>query len=327
MRTLYFLNRKNITATFLHFLIAIFIGFQVKCQTPNDALMMPARNICILLGYDTGQFDRYWEGERLRNNETIAKVDRDVIMPMIAVGIVNDLNFFVGVPYVQTESSENNGGRLAGVNGFQDIGFALKYKALDKNIGIGQLRLLTSVGYSTPVSNYLSDYLPYSIGFGAPEFALRGIAQYKLDKGFYIRGMLAHLWRGYAEVERDYYYNNGSYYSSYMDVPNAWNFEGIVGNWFLNNTLKLEMNYNGLRSTSGDDIRAYNAAQPTNKVNTDRVGISLQYYLPFIKGLGLVAYHNRTVDGLNSAKYNNTGAGLTYQFDFINDKTDEANAQ
>ncbi len=317
----------NAAAAILLLLISVATGFQAQGQTPNDALMMPSRNICILLGYDTGQFDQYWEGDRLRTNQTIATVERNVILPMIAVGIFDDLNFFVGLPYVQTESSANNGGRLAGVNGFQDIGVALKYKALDKTIGEGQLRLLTSVGYSTPVSNYLSDYMPYSLGFGAPEFALRGIAEYRFNKGLYIRGMLAHLWRGYAEAERDYYYNNGSYYSAFMDVPNAWNFEGIVGNWFLNNTLKFELNYVGLRSTSGDNIRAYNAAQPTNKVNLDRVGVSVQYYLKAIKGLGLVAYHNRTIDGLNSAKYNNTGAGLTYQFDFFKDTPDDENAQ
>lgn len=296
-------------------------------QTPTDALMMPSKNICILLSYDAGQFDRYWEGDLLRRNETIATVDRTTILPMAAVGIFDDLNFYIGLPYVKTESSEPNGGRFEGAKGFQDLMFALKYKAFEKSLGPGQLSLFTTVGFSTPATNYLSDYMPYSLGFGAPEFSLRGIAQYQLNNGFYVRGMAAHLWRGYTEAERDYYYNGGSYYTSLMDVPNALNFEAVLGKWFLNNTLKFELNYTGLKSTSGDNIRAYNAAQPTNKVKFDRLGVSLQYYPASLKGLGVVGYYTNVVNGLNTAKISNVGLGLTYQFNFIKNTNNEEDAQ
>lgn len=296
-------------------------------QTPTDALMMPSKEICILLNYDSGQFDQYWEGDFLRGNETIAKVHRYTVLPMAAIGILDELNFFVGLPYVKTKSSEPNGGRFIGAKGFQDIMFALKYKAFVKDLGSGRLSLFTTAGYSTPASNYLSDYLPYSLGFGAPEFSLRGIAQYQLDNGFYVRGMAAHLWRGYTEAERDYYYNNGSFYTAWMDVPNAWNFEAVLGKWFMDNTFKLELNYTGLKSTSGDNIRDYNAAQPTNKVKFDRLGVSVQYYSPDLKGLGIVGYYNQVVNGSNTAKMSNIGLGLTYQFKFIGKTKEEKDAQ
>ncbi|WP_339628376.1 transporter [uncultured Maribacter sp.] len=311
----------NILIVFL-FTAVLSIG-----QTPTDALMMPPKNICILLSYDYGHFDRYWEGDNLRSNETIASVNRTTILPMAAVGIFDDLNFYIGLPYVKTKSSEPNGGKFEGANDFQDFMVALKYKALEKSVGSGRLSLLTTVGYSTPATNYLSDYMPYSLGFGAPEFSLRGIAQYQLSNGFYVRGMASHLWRGYTEAERDYYYNNGSFYTSLMDVPNAWNFEGVLGKWFMNNALKLELNYTGLKSTSGDNIRAYNAAQPSNKVKFDRLGISLQYYPPSLNGLGVVGYYTNVVNGLNTAKISNVGLGLTYQFNFIKNTNNEQNAQ
>ncbi len=307
--------------------LTLFMANYVQGQTPTDALMMPSKNICILLSYDAGQFDRYWEGDYLRKNETIATVHRTTIMPMAAIGILDELNLYVGLPYVKTKSSQPNGGRFEGAKGFQDIVLALKYKALEKPLGSGNLSLFTTVGYSTPATNYLSDYMPYSLGFGAPELALRGIAKYQLKSGLFVRGMLAHLWRGYTEAERDYYYNNGSYYTSLMDVPNAWNFEGVIGAWFFDNDLKLEFNYVGLKSTSGDNIRAYNAAQPTNQVKFDRIGVAVQYYFPTIKGLGVVAYHSRVVNGLNTAKFSNTGVGLTYQFNFIKNKNQEQDAQ
>lgn len=164
------------------------------------------------------------------------------------------------------------------------------------------------------MTNYLSDYRPYSIGFGANEFGLRGILHYQLDNGLYMRGTVAHLWRGQTEAERDYYYNNGSFYTAWMDVPSAWNYQAVVGLWMLDNKFKVEGNYTGLTSTSGDDIRAYNAAQPTNKVNFGQVGLNAQYYFKAPKGLGVLAYFAQTISGRNVGKAAMFGAGLTYQF-------------
>lgn len=286
-------------------------------QTPSDALMMPAKNACVLANYDFGKFDQYWESDRLRGNLTIATVKRTMVLPMVAVGISNKLNFFVGVPYVKTLSTDPNGGKFAGAQGFQDLVLALKYEAIKKVTPKGELSVLGTVGYSTPITNYLPDYMPYSLGFGAPEVALRGIVQYQMKQGLYFRASLAHLWRGYAEAERDYYYNNGSYYTPWMDVPNAWTAEGVLGAWLLNYSLRVELSYSGLQSTSGDDIRAYSAPQPTNRVDMQRAGLMMQYYLPPAKKLGVLVYHSRVLNGLNAPKINNTGVGITYQFKFL----------
>lgn len=290
-------------------------------QTPNDALMMPKGDICILLNYDFGSFDEYWEGSTLRKNATIATIERNTILPMAAIGIFDNLNFYVGVPHVSTKSTGPNGGRFAGVKGFQDLGIALKYLAFRDTIPGGELSLLSTVGFSTPASNYLADYMPYSLGFGAPELSVRGIAEYKLNNGLYFRASLAHLWRGYAEAERDYYYSDGSRYSFWMDVPNAWNYETILGTWLFDHSLRIELSYVGQNSTSGDDIRPYNSPQPTNEVDFDRVGLYAQYFFQgSVKGLGVQAYHNRVFNGLNAAKINNTGVGMTYQFNFKSNK-------
>lgn len=286
-------------------------------QTPNDGLMMPKGDICILLNYDFGSFDEYWEGATLRENATIATVQRTTIMPMAAIGVFDHLNFYIGVPHVSTKSTEPNGGHFAGAKGFQDLGIALKYLAYRDTIAGGALSLFSTVGFTTPASNYLADYMPYSLGFGAPELSVRGIAQYELKNGLYARASLAHLWRGYAEAERDYYYSDGSRYSFFMDVPHAWSYEGILGAWLLDYSLRIELSYVGQNSTSGDDIRPYNAPQPTNEVDFDRVGLFAQYYFKgSVKGLGVLAYHNRVFNGLNTGKINNTGFGLTYQFNF-----------
>ncbi len=288
----------------------------VSAQTPSDAQMMKKREACIAVIYERGSFDQYWEGTFLRSNETIATVKRMSVGPMIAVGILDQLNFYIGVPYVQTESTEPNGGQLQGVKGFQDLSIALKYRAVNKEMGKGKLSAYVSTGFATPITNYLSDYRPYSIGNGTDELSVRGIVQYKFDMGLYVRALGGHLFRGQTEVERDYYYNNGSYYTTWMDVPSANEFSGVVGFWFFDNSLKIEASYYKLASTSGDDIRKYNAAQPTNKVVFDQVGGSIQYFTKKVKGLGLLAYYNQMLNGRNMGKVTSFGVGGTYQFSF-----------
>jgi hypothetical protein len=99
-----------------------------------------------------------------------------------------------------------------------------------------------------------------------------------------------------------------------MDVPNAWNYDVVAGIWLLENSLQLEARYIGLRSTSGDDIRKYNAAQPTNKVDEDAVAFKAQYWFKNVKGLGLLAYYTHVFNGRNVPKYSGLGGGVTYQF-------------
>lgn len=284
-------------------------------QTPSDALMMKQRETCIAIMYDHGSWDQYWEGTHLRSNETVATLTRQMVMPMVAIGIHDRLNLIVGTPFVKTESNEPNGGFFAGSQGFQDLVIALKGHVIQKQLGKGTLNFLATAGFSTPMTNYLSDYGPYALGFGATEWNLRGILEYRLDNGFYVRSSLAHLWRGVTEAERDYYYNNGSYYTSVMDVPNAWNYQVVAGMWFLDNTLKLETAYTSLQSTSGDDIRKYNAGQPTNNVQFGQVEASAQYYFTGkLSGFGLLTRYAQIIHGRNMGKFTTLGAGITYLF-------------
>ncbi len=292
-------------------------GSNLHAQTPGDAIMMEFKQACVLMEYNYGNFDQYWEGENLRENQTIATVHRNTIMPMLAVGIIDKLNFYIGVPYIKTESSDPNGGQFAGARGFQDLTIALKYRIINNESETGTFSVLGGVGFSTPISNYLPDYMPYSLGLGAPELSYRAIVQYQLKNGLYLRGSGAYLWRGYAKAEREYYYNNGSYYTSWMDVPNAVAIDAAIGAWLIKNSLQIELNYFSSKSTSGDDIRAYNAPQPTNDIEMGRVGIFAHYYFQDIKGLGIVAYHNQVVNGKNTAKINTSGVGITYLFNYL----------
>lgn len=305
---------RSLYAIITFFIASLALPSAIQAQTPSDAIMMMQRESCFGLIYEGSSFDEYWEGTRLRTNGTIATIHRNSVNPMIAIGVHDRLNLLVGAPWVKTHSTEPNGGYFEGADGFQDILIALKGEVVKKEMSGGELAFLTTVAYSTPLTNYLSDYRPYSIGFGADEFTLRGILQYKLHNGLYIRGALAHLWRGETEVERDYYYNNGSFYSATMDVPGAWNYNLVFGKWFWEESLQIEASYDALKSTSGDDIRPYNAAQPTNKTAFDRINVLAHYYFDKPNGLGILAFGGLTLNGRNVGKASLFGVGLTYVF-------------
>lgn len=296
--------------------VSLSVGASLQAQSPSDGLMMKSNQICVLLDGNYSSFQNYWEGELKRDNQSIATVQRNSLMPMVAIGILDNLNFYAGVPYIKTESTVPNGGKLEGASGFQDLSLALKYRWLNKSFDKSTLSAFATLGFSMPITNYLPDYMPYSIGLGAPELTYRGIVEYKNKNNWYCRLTGAYLWRGYAEAEREYYYNNGSFYTPFMDVPNAFTAEAVAGKWLFADALQLQFSYLNSTSLSGDDIRAYNAAQPTNKIDMNRIGLFAHYFFPKITGLGVVAYYNLVVSGRNAAQMNTTGLGVTYFFNY-----------
>ena len=299
----------------LSLILMIFMNVaEVSAQTPSDAIMMNQKQSCIALIYDFRTWDQYWEGTELRSNATVATFKRHTIMPMIAIGLHDRLNLIVMTPWVKTASTQPNGGKFEGSKGFQDLSLSLKGEFLKKEMGDNLLELFATVGYSTPMTNYLSDYRPYSIGAGTNEWSFRGIGQYKMGNGLYFRGNVSYLLRGTTDAERDYYYNNGSFYTTTMDVPSAWYYHAGIGVRLFDNSLKVEVLYEGQTSTSGDDIRAYNAPQPTNKVDFTMIGANAQYYFKNIKGLGLLVNYGQMLSGRNVGKSTILSGGITYLF-------------
>lgn len=287
------------------------VTFSSFAQMPFDEVMMPKGELCLALLGEQSTWNRYWEGDYLRENANIGTFTRQMLMPMVAMGIHKKVNIIASLPYVQTQAS---GGTQVGQSGLQDLSMSVKVDWLQHRVGPGRLLVLTNTHVSTPVGSYLSDYMPFSIGVGAPELGMRGIMAYKMDNGLVLRASAAHLWRGQTEIERDFYYQNGAVYSSFMTVPNALNIHAAIGYWTLDNRLRLEATFMSLNCLTGDDIRAYNRPQPTNKMEVSQVGFWGQYYIKAESGFGAIAYFNQTVSGRNMGKATSIGLGITYQF-------------
>jgi hypothetical protein len=281
-------------------------------QTPLDGLMMPKGEICIALQYEQVTWDRYWEGSTIRVNQNIGTFTRQMGMPMIVGGITDKVNVILSLPYVKTAASA---GQMAGVQGIQDLGISVKALFLEKTIGKGKLTGFSNLSYSTPASNYLSDYMPFSLGLGANELGIRAIGKYELDKGPYVRGSYAYLHRGTTEAEREYYYANGPFYTSTMNVPDSFQSQLTLGSWLFNYRLRVEASLTTIRSASGDDIRTYCMPLPTNKVDFDRIEGFAQYYFKNNgRGLGLIASYQQVISGRNMGQFSGYGLGITYQF-------------
>jgi hypothetical protein len=280
-------------------------------QTPADALMMEKGQICFAALYSNETWDEYWEGTLKRSNGNIGTYTRQSIMPMFALGITDRINVMAALPWVKTEASQ---GQMRGVSGFQDLGLWIKARAFETPAGPGLVSLHGTLGLTLPTSDYLEDYAPFSLGLGCPDFSLRGILQYRLDMGLYVRGQAAYMIRGNAKIERDYYYTTHGVYSDEVDMPNALGYGATLGIWTLGNTLNVEATFDGLNTYGGFDIRRQDAGFPSNKMNFTRVGGGIHYFFPFVPGMGVIVQGSKILTGRNVGQSTVITAGLTYQF-------------
>jgi len=280
-------------------------------QTPSDALMMDNNELCIAMIYQNDTWDEYWEGTLLRDNQNIGILTRNTIMPIMAYGISSKFNVIIALPYVTTEASR---GQMVGASGLQDFGIFAKFSPYELKKESGSISTFVTGGFSVPASSYLSDYMPFNLGLGTQEFSLRGVLKYEHKSGVYLRGSYAYLHRTTTEAERDYYYADGSYYTTTMDVPSASNAEVALGGWLFNKAIQLEAGYVTQTSFTGDDIRRQNAGQPTNKMDMASINGRLRYFPSILKGLSIMAGYSDVLSGRNVGKSTIISGGITYQF-------------
>jgi hypothetical protein len=298
-----------------HIVIALIIqlGWVLpqKAQTPADALMMGAREICVAVQYQEDRWNRYWEGTLLRENLNIGTLTRRTATQLAAVGLGARTDLYGMLHYVSTEPS---GGQLAGVSGWQDLGLYVKHKLLERPVGGGDIQAFLSAGGSLPVGAYLSDYMPMNLGLGTLELMVRGIVKYEHSRGMYGRLGAAYLHRGTTTAERDYYYTDRGIYSTAMDVPDALQVELSVGSWLWRHTLQAEAGGIHQPSLYGDDIRRQNAPQPTNKADMTGVLVRLRYFPTIIRGGSLSAGYQRVLRGRNIGRSTVISGAITWQF-------------
>lgn len=293
----------NLGATLLLMLAVQF----ASAQTPTDALMMPRGYVCNLLQYGHSSWDEYWQGSLLRSNSNIGTVTTQNVMLMSALGITDRINVMVGLPYIWTKSDSY----LAGQHGFQDLSLWLKVKPYSRNLGPGAFNVLATGGFSTPVGNYVPDFLPMSIGLRSTTLSGRAILNYTANLGLYLTVQGGYVWRSNTTLDRNSYQYNGQLYETdEVRIPNA--FDATVRLGFIRPRFQTEFWLDRSAAVDGDDIRYNEAPFPANRMEATTAGWMGKYFAT--NQLAATVSASRVLAGRNVGQSTAFSAGLMYQF-------------
>lgn len=288
---------------------------QVNAQTETDFDMMAKNLFCSGFMYSYSSWDKYWEGTFKRENLNIGKVSTQMIGYMGNYGITNRLNVIFMVPYVKTKATA---GTLSGLDGFQDLSLFVKWKPLTHKIGAGKISLMGVAGASTPLSDYVADFLPLSIGLRSQTVSARIIADYELGK-FFATGSGAYVYRNNIELDRDVYYTTEMHLTNEVEMPNAATFNFRTG--YRSKHLILEAIINNWTTLGGFDITKNNMPFPSNKMNMTTGGIKMRLEPKALPNVSIHTEGNYTLAGRNVGQALTLNAGLFYILNFNRKKS------
>lgn len=297
----------------------LFCAAQAYSQIPSDGLMMPANTLCTGFMYQHDSWDHYWEGTLKRENLNIGEFTSNNVMWYGVYGLNSKINLMGMVPYVANKVSM---GTLKPMSGVQDLTLAGKYKAIETPAGPGKFYVFGVASFSTPLSNYTPDFLPISIGLHTTNVAGRLTFNYTLTNGFYINTDGGYTWRSNTYLDRPAYYTDGRYYSTdEVRMPNVIDYKIDIG--YHKGPIQAEISYMQMNTLGGGDIRRQDMPFASNKMNAQRVGALVMYYVPFIKNLGVRGMVNYTVAGRNVGQTTSIMGGLLYTIRFKDASTEE----
>ena len=285
-------------------LLLCLVGFvELKAQMPHDAIYMNKKLACGALIYGNSSWTNYWENGLKRDNPNIGRLTTQSATAMIAYGITRDINVMAMIPYVKTDASQGN---LMGLEGLQDASVFVKTKTKAYH-GITAHGV---VGFSVPVTNYVPDFMPMSIGLGAKTLVVRGILSYALPKHLYVNSSIAYQARSQVKADRDAYLAGSKLYqTNQVAVPDA--FDAALRLGYLKKDNQLEVFAEHFSCTKGDDIRRNDMPFLTNDMTMTTVGMYGKYQPKSIGVNARVAY---VVDGQNVGQSTTVSIGLLYLF-------------
>ena len=287
----------------------MFISFIVNAQTDMDAIMMEKNAFCVGPMYSYSSWKNYWEGTLKRDNENLGTVSTQMIGMMGNYGISRKLNALFSVPYVKTKASA---GTLHGMDGLQDLSLFLKWRALEKKLGDGKLSLFGIAGASFPLSDYVADFLPLSIGLQTKTGSARVMADY-LWGNLFATGSATYVLRSNIDIDRTSYYTTEQHITNEVKMPDAMNYNFRAG--FRNHRWIAEAVLNYWNTLGGFDITRNNMPFPSNEMDATTAGVNLKYVLPSFPQLSIVAGGMYTVAGRNMGQATTVYGSFFYVFD------------
>jgi hypothetical protein len=297
--------RKLVTVAWL-----ILLSVISTAQTDIDAIMMEKNAFCVGPMYSYSSWKNYWEGTLKRENLNLGKVSTQMYGLMGNYGLTRKINLLFSVPYVKTKASA---GTMHGMKGIQDLSLFVKWRPYQQNVGNGKLSLFAIGGISFPLTDYVADFLPLSIGLRSKTASARLMADYQ-QGNLFATGSATYVFRDNIEIDRNSYYTTEMHYSNEVEMPDGANFNFRTG--FRNHRLIAEAVVNNWTTLGGFDITRNNMPFPSNKMNATMVGVNIKYVIPSLPQLSIVAGGNTTVAGRNVGQSTNVYGSFFYVLDF-----------
>ena len=284
----------------------------LRAQSDDDAITMAKKNLCVGAMYSHSAWNYYWEGTFHRNNQNLGTVTTQMVGLMAIYGLTPRLNLVANAPYVWTDASA---GTLHAMHGIQDLSGWLKWEAFSRKIGAGKLKLFGAAGGSLPLTNYMADYLPLSIGLHSRTASGRIIADYQLGH-FFVTATGTYTWRSNITIDEASYYTTEFHQTNQVQMPNENSYIFRAG--YRSRSWTAEAILSGMTTLGGFDIRRNDMPFPSNRMDATMAGTHIKYEFAGgkLKGLSFTADGSYTVAGRNVGQAAMFGAGIFYTFDF-----------
>jgi len=277
-------------------------------QTDIDAIMMEKKALCVGPMYSYSSWKNYWEGTLKRDNENLGTVSTQMIGVMGTYGVSKKLNVLFGAPYVITKASA---GTIHGQKGIQDLSLFVKYVPYRKKLGDGIFTLFAIGGFSTPLTNYVADFLPMSIGLHTSNLLARGMVDYQVNNLF-VTGSATYVYRSNIKIDRTSYYTTEMHYTDEVEMPDMATFNLRLG--YRSYHLIAEAVLNNMTTLGGFDITRNNMPFPSNRMNATTAGVNVKYTPAFVPQLSIVGGGNYVLKGRNVGQALTVDAAIFYAF-------------
>jgi hypothetical protein len=290
--------------------VALCAGLSAVAQTDQDGLMMNKNLFCTGLIYNASNWNKYWEGTNFRENLNLGTVSSNSIQFMGNFGLKDNLNLLFSAPYI---SNKISAGTLNSINGLQDFSTWIKWMPVEKEINNGILSVYLLGGASLPMSDYIVDYLPVSIGLKSSSISGRFMMDYQLGN-FTITASETYTVRSNTRLERNSYFTTRSILSNEVEMPNVNMLSLRTG--YRSNWLIAEAIITDIKTLGGFDITRNNMPFPSNRMNATTIAANFKYEIQKVPGLSVVAGASRVIKGRNMGQSTGFYSGLFYILNF-----------
>jgi hypothetical protein len=291
-------------------LIAICACLSAFAQTDQDGLMMNKNLFCTGIVYNTSHWNKYWEGKNFRENLNLGTVSSRSVNLMGNYGIKDNLNVLFNVPYI---SNKISAGTLHAISGIQDASAWLKWMPIEKEVNNGTFSVYLLGGASTPLSDYIVDYLPVAIGLKSNTLSGRLMLDYQLGN-FTITASETYTVRGNTRLERNSYYTTSAIISDQVNMPNTNTVSlrsGYRSNWLIAEAVLTDT-----KTLGGFDITKNNMPFPSNRMNATTIAANLKYEIQKVPGLSVVGGASQVIKGRNIGQSTGFYSGIFYILNF-----------